>query len=202
MSPTREALPVTAILPEGLDRPTSVPDDIFEAALATFLAERRLDMRGLAGELGISRATLYRRVGGRDHLLGQVMWFLTRIAIVRALEQADGLSGRERVLMVVDNLMRFMDGRAALRRLLDAEPEAALRILTSKHGPIQAGITEALERLIQEEIRAGNLETRIEPTTLAYVIVRVGESFLYADAIASGEPDMDQAAEVMSHLLG
>ena len=191
-----------AILPEGLDRPTSVPDDIFEAALATFLAERRLDMRALAGELGISRATLYRRVGGRDHLLGQVMWFLTRIAIVRALEQADRLTGKERVLTVVDSLMRFMDGRPALRRLLDAEPEAALRILTSKHGPIQAGIIEALERLIREEVDAGNLETTIEPATLAYVIVRVGESFLYADAIASGDPDMDQAAEVMSHLLG
>ena len=199
---TGPAAPFAAILPEGLERSESIPPEIFEAALATFLAERRLDMRALAGELGISRATLYRRVGGRDHLLGQVMWFLTRIAIVRALESADGLTGRERVLKTIDTLMRFMDAAPALRRLLDAEPEAALRILTSKHGPIQAGIAEALERLIRAEIDAGDLETTIDPATLAYVIVRVGESFLYADAIASGEPDMDQAAEVMSHLLG
>lgn len=201
MSDTRAA-PPEPIVPEGTARPETIPPEIFEAALVTFLDERRLDMRALAGELGISRATLYRRVGGRDHLLGEVMWYLTRIAMVRALDSAAGMKGRERVLAVIDSLMRFMDGRPALRRLLDAEPEAALRILTSKHGPIQAGISESLERLIREEMAAGNLETTIEPGTLAYVIVRVGESFLYADAIASGEPDMDQAAEVMSHLLG
>lgn len=201
MTTAPHAAPPEAIVPEGVAKPATVPEEIFDAALTTFLEERRLDMRALAGELGISRATLYRRVGGRDHLLGQVMWFLTRIAIARSLEAADGLIGRERVLAVVDNLMRFMDGRPALRRLLDAEPEAALRILTSKHGPIQAGIIESLERLIRTEIEAGNLETSIDPGTLSYVIVRVGESFLYADAIASGEPDMDQAAEVMSHLV-
>ena len=201
MTGASQAAPPAPIVPEGVAKPESIPEEIFDAALRTFLEERRLDMRALAGELGISRATLYRRVGGRDHLLGQVMWFLTRIAMVRALEGAASLKGRERVLAVIDNLMRFMDGRPALRRLLDAEPEAALRILTSKHGPIQAGIAESLERLIREEIDAGNLETSIDPATLSYVIVRVGESFLYADAIASGEPDMNQAAEVMSHLV-
>jgi hypothetical protein len=122
--------------------------------------------------------------------------------MVRALESAAALEGRARVLAVIDHLMRFMDAQPALRRLLEAEPEAALRILTSKHGPIQAGIAESLERLIREEVAAGNLATSIDPATLAYVIVRVGEGFLYADAIASGEPDMNQAAEVMSHLLG
>jgi AcrR family transcriptional regulator len=189
------------IVPEGLARPETVPTDIFDAALATFLGERRLDMRGLAGELGISRATLYRRVGGRDHLLGQVMWFLTRIALVRAVGEGDGLAGKERVVRVIEAFMRDIHGRPALRRLLEAEPEAALRILTSKEGPMQAGISDALERLIEQERRAGRLEVTIEPATLAYVIVRVGESFLYADVIASGDPDVDQAVEVISRLL-
>jgi AcrR family transcriptional regulator len=190
-----------AIVPHGIARPESIPREIFDAALRTFLDGRRLDMRALAGELGISRATLYRRAGDRDHLLGQVMWYLTRVAMVRAIDGAGGLTGRERVLTVADRFMRYMDTRRPLRRLLDSEPEAALRILTSKHGPIQAGIIESLERLLREEIEAGCLHTTIEPPTLAYVIVRVGESFLYADAIASGEPDMDQAAEVLEQLL-
>ena len=189
------------IVPEGLERPEMVPPDIFDAALATFLAERRLDMRALAGELGISRATLYRRVGGRDHLLGQVMWFLTRIALVRAVGAGEGLRGKERVVRVIGVFMRDIHGRPALRRLLEAEPEAALRILTSKEGPIQAGISDALERLIDQERAAGALEVTIEPATLAYVVVRVGESFLYADVIASGDPDVDQAIEVISRLL-
>ncbi|HEX8645562.1 MAG TPA: QsdR family transcriptional regulator [Thermoleophilaceae bacterium] len=190
-----------ALVPEGLERPLAIPPEIFEAALDTFLQERRLDMGALACGLGISRATLHRRAGGRDHLLGQVMWFLTRVAMVRALLDAGHLTGRERVLAAVDGFMRSMEGRPALQRLLDTEPETALRILTSRHGPIQGGIIESLERLIRQEIDSGHLATAIEPHTLAYVIVRVGESFLYADTIGSGEPDVDQAAEVIAHLV-
>ena len=190
-----------AIVPDGMARPESIPSEIFDAALRTFLGERRLDMRALASELDISRATLYRRAGDRDHLLGQVMWFLTRIAMVRAIDDAAGLTGRERVLTAADAFMRWMHTRRPLRRLLESEPETALRILTSKHGPIQGGVIDSLERLLREEIEAGNLATTIEPPTLAYVIVRVGESFLYADAIAASEPDMDQAHAVLAQLL-
>ena len=45
---------------------------------------RRLDMRGLADELGVSRVTLFRRVGSREELLSQALWLLTE----RMLEAA------------------------------------------------------------------------------------------------------------------
>ena len=32
--------------------------------------------------------------------------------------------------------------------------------------------------------------------------MRIGESFLYADVIAENEPDVDEAVEVISRLLG
>ena len=73
------------LVPEGTDPPPDIPAPIFQAALGAFLDERRLDMQALAAEVGISRATLYRRVGDRDHLLGAVLWFLTRHAIARAV---------------------------------------------------------------------------------------------------------------------
>lgn len=189
------------ILPEGTGRPEDIPDDIFSAALRTFLQCRRLDMRALAAELEISRATLYRRVGGRDHLLGQVMWYLTRLAIARALETTDSLRGRDRIVAVIGTYMRAIAGRPALERLLDAEPEAALRILTSKAGPIQQGITDALRRLIEDESASGDLDLGIDAETIAYVIVRVGESFLYADVIADNEPDVERAIDVIERLL-
>jgi len=188
------------VLPEGTDPPADLPADVFQAALARFLDCQRLDMRALAGELGIGRATLYRRAGGRDRLLGAVTWFLTRHAVARALEAADGLTGRERVVAVYAHLMRDMSGRAALHRFLDAEPEAALRILTSKHGPVQPGLIAATEALLAQEEAAG-LRLPIDRRTLAYVMVRVGESFLYADVIADNEPAVDQAIEVVGRLL-
>jgi hypothetical protein len=41
-------------------------------------------MQGLADELGIFRATLFRRVGGREELLSKALWHLTE----RTLEAA------------------------------------------------------------------------------------------------------------------
>ena len=199
--PAGAAVSHTEILPEGLAYPPDVPEEIFERALAIFLEERRLDMRALALDLGISRATLYRRVSGRDHLLGQVIWFLTRAALVRALEQAERLRGHRRIVAVVDVFMHDVHRRPALRRFLESEPEAALRILTSKHGPIQRGIIDALERALQQEVDKGAVRLSLDPATLAYAVVRLGEAFLYADVIADNEPDVDRAVEVIARLL-
>ena len=189
------------LISEGAASQEDVPAEIFEAALATFLKQRRLDMRGLAADLGIGRATLYRRVGNRDRLLGEVIWFLTRRALIVAVERAGERTGADRVVAVVEAFMSFAQAQPALRRLLEAEPETALRILTSKQGPIQQGIVEALERVLAKEEERGALELSIDRSTLAYVIVRVGESFLYADVIADNEPDVQAAVEVVRRLL-
>ncbi len=185
----------------GVEPPDDIPSEIFDAALATFRERRRLDMRALAIELGISRATLYRRVGGRDHLLGAVIWYLTRRALARAYEGTDELKGDQRIVSVVERFMRDVHSQPALARLLEAEPEAALRILTSKHGPIQRGIIEVLERLMELEESRGNLRLGIDHPTLSYAIVRLGESFLYADVIADNDPDVDQAVALIGRLL-
>ena len=197
----RPAADAELLIPEGAAPPEDIPPEIFEAALATFLDQRRLDMRALAGELGMGRATLYRRVGNRDRLLGEVIWFLTRRALIVALERAGDRTGANRVVAVVHAFMSFVRAQPTLQRLLEAEPEAALRILTSKQGPVQQGIVEALERLLAQEEAGGSLLLSIDRGTLAYVIVRVGESFLYADVIADHEPDVDAAVDVVARLL-
>ena len=198
---TRAAADASVLIPEGTTPPEEIPPEIFQAALATFTERRRLDMRAMAAELGMGRATLYRKVGNRDRLLGEVVWFLTRRALVAAIEQAGDRTGADRVVAVADSFMSFVRAQQDLRRLLEAEPEAALRILTSKQGPVQQGIVEALERLLAQEEERGHLRLSIDRYTLAYVIVRVGESFLYADVIADNEPDVKAAVEVVARLL-
>lgn len=190
-----------SLVPEGDAPPEGIPPEIFEAAVRTFVEQRRLDMRALAAELGMGRATLYRKVGNRDRLLGEVIWFLTRRALLRAIEQAGDRTGPDRVVTVADAFMSFVSEQPDLRRFLEAEPEAALRILTSKEGPVQQGILDAQERLLAQEEERGALKLSIDRSTLAYVIVRVGESFLYADVIADNEPDVRAAVEVVRRLL-
>lgn len=189
------------VLPEGLEPPEEIPAEIFDAALAEFLECRRLDMRALAGELGIGRATLYRKAGNRDRLLGEVIWWLTRHALARAIDAAPTKRGAARLSAIIETFMRDVHGRPALRRFLEQEPEAALRILTSKQAPVQQGIADALARLIADEQELGNLKPLLDAETLAYVIVRIGEGFMYADVIADNEPEVDRALKVVDQLL-
>jgi AcrR family transcriptional regulator len=190
-----------ALLPEGLDPPPDLPSEIFQAALHTFLDRRRLDMRSLANELGIGRATLYRRTGSRDQLLGHVLWYLTRRNLDRAARAAEGRAGTERVLAVIEAFLQSVVEQPSLRHFLETEPEAALRILTSKRGFVQPGAIAHLERLLGQEVAAGAFRPRLDVRTLAFVIVRIGEGFLYADVIADGEPDVGKALEVIRQLV-
>ncbi len=189
------------LLPEGTAPPADIAPEIFAAALSCYLQCKRLDMRGLAGELGMGRATLYRKVGSRDRLLGEVTWYLTRRLVLRALRETRELSGAERVLAVVEHYTRAVSEQVELRRFLEAEPEAALRILTSKHGHVQSGLATVLERLLVHETGIAETSACLDASTLAYVIVRIGESFLYADVIGHGEPDVDAALQVIERLL-
>ncbi|HEY4026258.1 MAG TPA: QsdR family transcriptional regulator [Candidatus Dormibacteraeota bacterium] len=194
---------VTAgVLPEGVGPPEDVPAAIFVAALQTFLELRRLDMRALSAELGMGRSSLYRKVGSRDELLSAVLWYLTRRAIVRALEATHELSGVDRVVGVVRHFLHDVHSQVALRRLLQEEPEAALRILTSKRGMVQRGVIDTVERLLVEEKAHASGGLTLDRATLAYIIVRIGESFLYADVIANNQPDVDRAVEVVAQLMG
>jgi AcrR family transcriptional regulator len=190
--------PQTAL---AVEPPADIPREIFDAAVDTYLDCRRLDMRALAGELGISRATLYRHAGGRDRLLGEVLCYRTQLALAAAATGMERMKGERRVVTVVERFMRIVHESAPLHRLLEAEPETALRLLTSKHGPVQRRVIDGLERLLAHEESRGELRLGVDPAALAYAIVRIGESFLYADVIADNDPDVDQAVTLVSRLL-
>src|SRR5258708_21436353 len=66
---------VGRVLPQGTGTPVTIPGPIFAAAVDTFVAGQRLDMRSLARRVGVARATLYRRAGNREQLLDQVLWW-------------------------------------------------------------------------------------------------------------------------------
>ena len=91
---------------------------------------RRLDMQGLADELGVSRVTLFRRVGSREELLSRALWLLT-----------------------------------------------------------------------ERDVEEFGLVTLIEPNDLAYALVRLGESFLYADVLAARKPDVATANRLQQALV-
>jgi AcrR family transcriptional regulator len=198
VSPNQTALERAVLDAGSAAKPT--PLDALRLARKRWLAGERLDMGGLAEELGISRATLYTWVGSKDRLLGEVLWSFAENGLERATAEARG-TGADYIVDVFERFDRMNASFQPLLRFLEQEPELALRLLTSKHGPVQSRMIAATRALLLEQVEAGALELAFDVDTLAYLIIRVAESFTYSDVITGSEPDVDKAVEVVRVLL-
>jgi AcrR family transcriptional regulator len=189
------------VLPEGTQPPPAVPPDIFAAAVDTFVAGRRLDMRSLARCIGVARATLYRRVGNREQLLDQVLWWRARRLLADQVRASADLTGADRLTAVITGVLHAIGADRPVRMFLESDPETALRLLTGRGSTVHRGMAEALENLIDLERGRGAFEASLDTSTLAFAIVRVSEGFLYSDVIADRTPDIGRAVTVIEALL-
>jgi AcrR family transcriptional regulator len=187
-----------AILGTAAAKP--VPLDALRLARKRFLAGERLDMGALAEELGISRATLYTWVGSKERLLAEVLWSFAANAFKQASAEANG-TGADYILDVFERYARMNAAFEPNIRFVEREPELALRLIASKHAPVQGRMIAATRELLIEQVEAGALELAFDADTLAYLIIRVAESFIYSDVITGSEPDVDKAVEVVRALL-
>ena|SRR5690242_11245910 len=179
------------------------PDPLtaFRLARQWFLDGRRIEMRELAAELGVNRATLFRWVGGRDELLAEILWSLAAPTLAAAIDTAPG-HGAERISRAVGQFTTLIDQAGFFQEFLRREPERALRILTTRAGTVQSRLVAAIEDLLNDEITQGRLDPSLPPRDLAYLIVRIVESFLYSDII-TGEPlEITKAEQAIAALLG
>src|SRR5690606_31732972 len=123
-----------------VDYPTALA-----AARRRFVATGALPMDALAGDLWISRATLYRVVGNRDRLLGDVLWRLAHATLrgVTRTARESGLVGVDR-LLYLSRLFRTRVARfPPVQRFLHDDPADAVRILTTSAGGVHARMVAA-----------------------------------------------------------
>ncbi len=189
------------VLPQGTQPPPMVTGPIFAAAVDTFVAGQRLDMRSLARRIGVARATLYRQVGNREQLLDQVLWWRARRLLADQVRASAYLSGADRLTAVIGGVLRAIGADRPVRMFLESDPETALRILTGTRSTVHRGMAEALENLIDLERSRGAFDASLDTPTLAFAVVRVSEGFLYSDVIADRAPDIGRAVTVIEALL-
>ncbi len=161
-------------------------------------------MQGLADELGVSRATLFRHVGSREALLGKALWVLTE----RTLDGGRGALGSRAAGQAsctrrapAGTSTRSCRSRAACAGCSTTSQRSTLRVLTDPLGPVQPGIVAFVEALLRRDIAEFGLVTLTEPDALAYALVRLGESFLYADVLAARKPDVATANRLQRALV-
>jgi AcrR family transcriptional regulator len=184
-----------------LSRTQATPAGAFRAARRMFLRGQRLDMRQLAGELQISRATLYRWCGDRERLLSDVLWSLSRSLLEQAKADHPRHTGAERVLAIFRQHTSEITRAQPLQVFLQQETHAALRMLTSESGGVAPRTVADLAGLLREEEEAGGLTLRANADSLAYAMVKIAEGFIYHDTVVGAEPDVERAVEIVSLLL-
>lgn len=171
-----------------------------QLARRRFLAPERIDMSALAQELGVNRVTLYRWVGSRDKLLVEVVWALAQQALDFASSQTDA-QGAERIVEIIIRFLRLVIDNAGMQRWLSEEGEHAMRLLTRHDADFQPRLIQAIEDLLNEEAEADRLALPVDLHDLAYVVVRLIESYTYLDLITGEPPDAARAEPILKMLL-
>lgn len=174
-------------------------DDVLDAAIQAFLAGKRVDANAIAAQLGLGRTSIYRWFGSRDGLLGA--------ALARQLEQMVGYAerrstatGGERLVEVLDLAVRWLVENGSLRTYFDQESTAALRLITRSDGVVHPAAVAIVEGLL-ERAEAQGYQPPIDRATLAYALVRLWEAFLYNDAVAGFQGDVERLSRVQAALL-
>lgn len=185
------------------ERMASHPDArrAFDRARELFIAGQRIDMGGLASTLGVDRTSLFRWVGNRDALLSEVLWSLAIPTLVQAERATAGRAGADRLAELLTHFVADLNQAPYFRGFLRREPARALRLLTTKESEIQRRYVATAEWLVRAELGEQPLGGAIDVHNLAYLLVRVSESFTYADLIAGDQPSAARARVAFRVLL-
>ena len=176
------------------------PLDAFKLARRKWQDAERVDMSALARELGVNRVTLYRWVGSREQLLVEVIWSLAERTLSN-LDSRTRATGAQRVVKVASGFIDAVITNPGMRFWLAEEGEAAMRLLTLRKPGYQARLVGCYERMLDEEATAGRLELAADLHEVAYVIVRLIESYVYLDFITGEEPEPGRAEPILRMLL-
>jgi hypothetical protein len=77
-----------------------------------------------------------------------------------------------------------------------------MRLLTHQASGFQPRLLRAIEELLREETAAGRLDVPMEEHELAYVVVRLIESYTYLDVLLGEKPEAHRAEAALKLLLG
>lgn len=178
------------------------PLDAFRAARRAFLDGERVDMGELARSLEVNRATLYRWVGSREGLLVEIVWALTRRSFERLLADPDVVEpGRARCASVLARWAQDTIDHPGMRAFVEHEGELAMRLLTTRATDFQARLLALVDEVVAADLAAGAATTDLPREDVAYVVVRVVESFVYLSLITGERPDPDRPGRVLHGLL-
>lgn len=182
----------------------ATPADAFRRARRLWLKGERIHLASLSSDLNIGRATLFRWVGNKDLLLGEVLWSLYEPLMLEALHSTPG-QGVDYVVGVYRHINSTLLHSEPLRRFIGEDAEYALKILTSSQSTLHSRTVDAHARILRDQVEAGHITPPMKIESLSYFMVRLAESCLYSDIINGREPrdeELEDACTAVRILLG
>jgi len=184
------------------DEARAAPADVLPAARRMFLRTGTLEMRALARDLGIGRATLYRWTRSREALLDEVLADLGPANLRSCERDVDTPPGAARFVDVHDLHLRRITRNPRFRAFLSAEPRLARQLLLSADGRVHRAATAALAGLIRRQEEASDWRCPLGAEEFAAVVSQMSEAFMYGDLIAGKQPDVVTPTVVLRLMLG
>jgi AcrR family transcriptional regulator len=161
-----------------------------------FLRGERVDVNAILSALGIGKTTLYRWVGDREHLIGEVLAELTDRTWDIVLAEAEG-EGFDRA---IDAGRRFMSATAnfpPLRQFAQRETQLALRVLLARDGIVAERIRAGLTRAFAENLPPD----RQFDAELIDIAVQAGTALEWAPIAMGEDPEIERAEVITRSLL-
>ncbi|MEV6491200.1 QsdR family transcriptional regulator [Actinoplanes sp. NPDC051633] len=174
-------------------------EQVVKAGVDHFLSRSTLDMEALAGELAISRATLYRVAQSRDALLTDILRTITEAMLreSRAARTKDGFDGVIEVSRHFGEQLRS----PIIERFLKQDPEAAARTLFTPAGAVHESAVAAQLEIFAETGLTERLRRDGDDVQLAYLYVRTVAAYLYSEFFTGRRADFDELVPALRSLL-
>lgn len=190
--------------PDRIARPgrpaAATREEAFEHAVGMYLRGRRIDLSVLASEVGVGRTTIHRWFGTREDLVVDILG-TTAVALLTDVRSRVGGEGPPALLDTFDRFNHELLEVPALAAFVASERDPMEYIARADRGP-QPMLVEAIGNMIQAEIDAGRYSAPVDSETMAYAIVRLAQSFLYADSATGVRGDLERLRRIEAVLLG
>ena len=158
----------------------ALSEQILDAAREQFMTFglRRSTVDDVARRAGVSRVTVYRRIGNKDSLVSACLLREYRRFLVEVDDAVAALPTTEdRLVEGFAAVLRHIREHPLIGGLLRLEPETMLPFLTLESGPALLAIRDYLADRLREARRAEGRPVS-DPTPVAELMVRVTVSFL------------------------
>jgi AcrR family transcriptional regulator len=175
-----------------IERPTR--EHAVQFAQARYLAGDRVDMRTLAADLGVGRTTLYRWVGDREQLLGEI---LSELAVCM-WDQADAETagtGIERIVGTAGRFSRAASAWQATRTFVRQEPALALHLILGADGAVRRKARASVATTIRRELPVAIDDDELD------LLYEIFTSLVWTPLAIDEEPDIERAEQLLRVLL-